>query len=138
MFALLHGQADVERRFNMNKQALVDNLQQFSLVSQKLIHDTLLAQEVKPHTSEVTNILDVTWKQAHSRYVAAAENEKSEVFATSKDNKCKHLQLELSEAQPKKSVLRIASHSLMPILKNCILELKKNKTAHFLSLNQIH
>ena len=89
MFALLHGQADVERRFNMNKQTLVDNLQQFSLVSQKLIYDTLLAQEVKPHTSEVTN--RKTWKQAHSRYVAAAENEKSEVFATSKDNKCKHL-----------------------------------------------
>ena len=47
MFVLSHGQAGVEWGFNINKQTLADNLQQFSLVSQRLIHDTLLVQEVK-------------------------------------------------------------------------------------------
>ena len=67
----------------------------WSLLSKRLIHDVLLARGVKPRTFEVINGLDLSCKQAHSRYVAEFEKEKSEVSATSKDNKRKHLHEEL-------------------------------------------
>ena len=83
MFGFSHEQADAKQEFNINMQTLANNLQQLSLVSQKLIHDTLLAQEVKPHTYEVTNGLVVICKQGYSRYVATLEKEQSEVSTIS-------------------------------------------------------
>ena len=41
VFTLSHGQAAVERRFSVNKELLVENLQQLSLVSQRIVSDYL-------------------------------------------------------------------------------------------------
>lgn len=48
--------------------------------SQRLIYDTLLAQEVKPHMFEVMNGLVVSCKPASSKYVPALEKEKIRSF----------------------------------------------------------
>ena len=41
IFTLSHGQAAVERAFSVNKELLVKNLQQLSLVSQRIVSDYL-------------------------------------------------------------------------------------------------
>ena len=39
IFTLSHGQAAVERGFSMNKEILVENLQQKSLISKRMVYD---------------------------------------------------------------------------------------------------
>ena len=41
VFTLSHGQASVEKGFSVNKELLVENLQQLSLASQRIVSDYL-------------------------------------------------------------------------------------------------
>lgn len=66
-FVLSHGQANVEKGFNINKNSLVENLLQLSLKVLKSVCDVLIA---KPHNSKITNTLLVKRKQARSQYMA--------------------------------------------------------------------
>lgn len=66
-FVQSHGQANVEKGFNINKNSLVENLLQLSLKVLKSVYDALIA---KPHNSKITNTLFVKRKQARSQYMA--------------------------------------------------------------------
>ena len=41
IFTLSHGQADIERGFSINKELLIENMKQKSLVSQRIVSDQL-------------------------------------------------------------------------------------------------
>ena len=47
-FILPHGQSSVERGFSFNKEVLLDNLQEKSLILQRLVYDTLQSNNTKP------------------------------------------------------------------------------------------
>ena len=51
---LSHGQASIEHGFSVNKTLLVDNLSVISLVSQRITHDPMNANNLLPHTLEIT------------------------------------------------------------------------------------
>ena len=73
VFTLSHGQAAVERGFSVNKEFLVENLQQTSFISQRLICD-YVSNFFKPiFEIPLTNEMLKSCRLAHSRYVAALE-----------------------------------------------------------------
>ena len=80
MFTLCHGQATVERGFSVYKELLVENQQQTSLTSQRLIGD-YVSDFSKP-ISEIplTNGMLKSCRLAHSRYVAALERKEMQQF----------------------------------------------------------
>ena len=54
LFALSQGQSSVEIGFSLNKTILGDNLEQKSIMSQRLIKDHMIMENVKPHTIEIS------------------------------------------------------------------------------------
>ena len=47
IFTLSHGQSQVERGFNVNKEILVENLQEESLKGQCIIYDDIQSENIK-------------------------------------------------------------------------------------------
>ena len=57
VFILSHGQSNIERGFSVNKEVLDDNMTEKSIVSQRLVYDTLASSNVKVHEFEVSQEL---------------------------------------------------------------------------------
>ena len=49
-----HGQAQVERGFSVNSQLLVENLNNDSLIAQRIISDHMMQKQIKPHELKIT------------------------------------------------------------------------------------
>ena len=54
---LSHGQASIERGFNINKDVLVENLSQQSLIAQRLVYDRIKSFDGKIHDIPITQKL---------------------------------------------------------------------------------
>ena len=57
----------------INKNSIVENLQQLSLKVQRCVYDTLIAIDAKPHNFQITNALVVKSRQAQSQYMGELE-----------------------------------------------------------------
>ena len=68
IFTLSHGQASVERGFSVNKSILGVNMKEQSIVARKIIRDHMLANNLVPHTIEITNKMIVMFKAARQMY----------------------------------------------------------------------
>ena len=111
VFTLSHGQAAVERRFSVNKELFVENLQQISLISQRLICD-YFADFLKP-ISEIllTNKMVKSFWLSHSRYIAALERKRNATVSQEKNLKQKLKLEEIAEVKEKRA-LEAAINSL--------------------------
>ena len=79
IFTLSHGQSQVERGFNINKNTLQENLQEKSLIGRRLIYDEVKASGKQPHNFEISNGLVLNCKTAHARYtVDLAKNKENQ------------------------------------------------------------
>ena len=67
VFTLSHGQAAVERGFSVNKEPLVEKLQQLSLVSQRIVSNYLTDFGKFIIKVPLTNALLKSCQLAHSR-----------------------------------------------------------------------
>ena len=73
VFILSHGQSQTECGFNINKEILVENLQELSLISQCIVYD-----RIKDSGDDIANFviskdLAKSCKGAHKKYAAALE-----------------------------------------------------------------
>ena len=73
---LSHGQASIERGFNVNKEVLVVGLEKEGLVSQRLIYDQIRSMETKFHEIPITRKMILSCKGAHRRYTTSLEAKK--------------------------------------------------------------
>ena len=103
VFTLSHGQAAVERGFSVNKELLVENLQQLSLVSQRIVSDYLTDFGKSIIKILLTNTLLKSCQLVHSRYTAALEMNKNEAHAKEKDRKRKLKIEEITEVKKQES-----------------------------------
>ena len=76
IFVLSHGQADVERGFNINGELLVENMKELSLISQRIVCDHFSACKNDLHNYQVDKKLLRSCKGARMRYDNYLENEK--------------------------------------------------------------
>ena len=51
---LSHGQSFIERGFNINKEHLVDNLQEKSLIALRTVNDYMIANSLSPTTIQIS------------------------------------------------------------------------------------
>ena len=103
VFTLSHGQAGVERGFSVNKEILVENLKETSLISQRIVYDYMkVGQPLPLHEFSVPRGLLLSWKCAHSQYVAFLEEEKRSKQKTEIATKRKLVEEEISQIKRKK------------------------------------
>ena len=70
MFTLSHGQAAVERGFSVNREIIVENLQQKSLISQRLVYDYITVKHASGlYEYAIPNALLLECKSSHAKYV---------------------------------------------------------------------
>ena len=68
VFTLSHGQSAVERGFSVNKELLVENLGQKSLISQRIVYDHMTSLSIKIHEFAISSDLLKSCRMAHQRY----------------------------------------------------------------------
>ena len=105
VLTLSHGQASVERGFIQNKTILLNNMTTQSIVVCRFIKDHLIANNLQPHTVNLSNKLIVSVKSARQKYhqhlseVAEAEQREKT------DNARKILEREIEETKVKREQL---------------------------------
>ena len=78
ILTLSHGQADVERGFSINKEMLVDNMRQTSLINQRLIFDHLSVENTELADFTISKDLLNSCKCASGKYKRSLEENKKE------------------------------------------------------------
>ena len=68
IFTLSHGQADIERGFSVNKELLIENMKQKSLVSQRTVCDQLSDYTNQLQEYKIEKKLFLSCKNARMRY----------------------------------------------------------------------
>ena len=111
IFVLSHGQADVERGFNINGELLVENMKELSLISQRIVCDHFSACKNDLHNYQVDKKLLLSCKGARMKYDNYLENEKKKQVLTEKSRKRKLITDEIVIVKKEKKDLldRIAS-----------------------------
>ena len=78
LLVLSHGQATVERGFSINKDMLVENQKEKSLIALKRVHDHISNLNVPLEDMVISKSLINAMRSAHSRYRASLDREKDE------------------------------------------------------------
>ena len=73
-----HGQAAVERGFNLNQSLLRCDMKEMSIVSQRRIKDYMITHNVVPSNVRITPELIKSASLSHNRYTAIIRSEKRE------------------------------------------------------------
>ena len=77
IFVLSHGQSFTERGFFINKEVLDGNIQEKSLISQRIVYDTIQScYDGKVLDFQVTPVLHKSCRQAHQKYKLELKNMK--------------------------------------------------------------
>ena len=103
MFTLSHGQAAVEKGFNVNKEILLENLQQKSLISQRMVYDYMALKHAGSlHKYTIPNSLILKCKSSHAKYVQFLEEQKKASENAENYEKRSLILNEISEVKKKK------------------------------------
>ena len=120
VFTLSHGQAQVERGFNINSDILVENLSTRSIVAQRMVYDHVNASNTsQSHDFEINHDLRISCMSAHSKYKEYLKNNKSMAEKTSEDEKLDNLLSEIEDMKRKKNSLNITIGLLQKDVDNC-------------------
>ena len=76
ILVLIHGQAFVQKGFNVNKNLLQSNLEGLPLTSQRLIYDHLVAIDLTPESIAISKELRDSMRKAGSRQRIEYEDRK--------------------------------------------------------------
>ena len=102
MFLILfHGQSEVERRFNINKQLLVENLKTKSLVALRRIEDDMNFSELSPETTKISNEFIESVKEAYRHYQDEPVKQRKQKQELQKSLKCNIIANEINVLKEK-------------------------------------
>ena len=102
LLTLSHGQARVERGFSVNKEVLTPDLQELSLQAIRLVHSSILAQNIKVADFIITEVLLSSCNLSSNRYNMYLMEKKEEKEKTEKGRKRKALEENLIAAKKEK------------------------------------
>ena len=83
---LSHGQSSIERGFSVNKDLLVENLNQQALIGQRKMYDYFSSLGIDIHAYEIPPGPTKSCKLAYSRYAAALEEKKERESLDTKES----------------------------------------------------
>lgn len=99
VFICSHGQSSIERGFSVNKELLVENLSQQTLIGQRIVYDYFTSLNVKIHEYKITGDLSKSCKLANSRYKSALAEKKKTKEGNENDRKRKLMMDELADVK---------------------------------------
>ena len=86
ILAMSHGQAAVERGFNINNSALKTNISSEGVIAKRLIKDHLLGNNLKPHTIQTR-----AFKGALQSYATYIDDENKKTIQTKDEEKARYI-----------------------------------------------
>ena len=87
IFVLSHGQSQSERGFNINKEMLIENLEEKSLIGQRLVYDHMSSIGTKIEDFTVSNKLALSCNSANAKYTVDLEEKRAMNESNDKTNK---------------------------------------------------
>ena len=87
VLTLSHGQATVERGFNLTKSLLQTNMTPETVISKRLIRDHMIANEISPHSIDVSGPLIKEFRSAHQKYVIHLKDAKEKAEKSDNERK---------------------------------------------------
>ena len=87
VFTLSHGQAQIERGFNINSDLLVENMLPPSIIAQRRVYDYLNSLGVSPHDYQIKNDLRIQCMNVHSKYKEYCKEKKKVEEVSEKEEK---------------------------------------------------
>ena len=127
VFVLSHGQSNTERGFSVNKEVIQHNQQERSLISQRLIYDSVQSSGIALHEFEVTPELRRSCRLASQRYRQELENTKQEKESTTQELKRKNKAEEIEQVKKQKLNIQNSIASLRDGLEQETLNADVNK-----------
>ena len=112
VLVLSHGQASIERGFNVNKTILTVNMNEKSVVARKIIIDQMRKNNLDPASITITKKLIMSVKAARQRYQDAIEEEKKNEKEKEQNDQLKILNTEIRDVEKKKECLSQVCESL--------------------------
>ena len=89
MMILSHGKSSIEHSFSINKKILDSNLQENSLITQRLIYNDFTSENIVLDEYVIPQALKKSCKLANGRYKLALEDSKKETVEKEKITKTK-------------------------------------------------
>ena len=85
VFSLCHGQSSVEYKFNVNKQTMVENVEELGLLSLRMVYDEIMYHGGNIKDFPIPTSLLLACQSAHMKYkndldCKKAESEKTEII----------------------------------------------------------
>ena len=99
---MFHGQVDLKRGINVNKELLVENIQEVLLILQRQIYNHMKSNSIKPHNIKVTKELLSSVKGVRTSYGIALELKKREKTQSERDMKRKQVDGDIADVIAKK------------------------------------
>ena len=119
IFTLSHGQAQVERGFNINSEILVENLSSRSLIAQRMVYDHVTSSGSSEHDFVIDPELRVSCINAHSKYKEYLKKNKLEKQKTREDEKVEELLSEIQTLNRKQLTIRKTIATLQKDANDC-------------------
>ena len=112
VLVLSHGQASIERGFNVNKTILKVNMNEKSQVARKIIIDHMQKNNHDPASITITKNLVMSVKAAHQKYQDAIEEEKKNEKEKEQNDQLTISNTEIRDVEKKKECLSQLCESL--------------------------
>lgn len=132
IFTLSHSQSAVERGFSINKELLIENLQEKSIVSQRVVYDHLQSSNVDLHEYQLSNGLLKSCKAARQRYGTHLEDQKRKVNEDKKSNKRKSITDEINNVKNHKKRLISSINALNTDIEKLCYKAEESENMDFL------
>jgi hypothetical protein len=132
IFTLSHSQCAVERGFSVNKELLVENLQEMSLIAQRIVYDQLTATKQNVHTFKISNDLIKSCKAARSKYMLQLDEKREQAVGNKKAEKRKLLNEEITDIKKRKTSVESCVESLNEDIEKLSYKAEESNEIEFL------
>ena len=112
ILALLHGQGSAEREFIVRKDMLQPNFEGMSLISQRMIYDHLVSNDLSPQSITITKELTGSVDKARSKQRIDLAERKQKEASYARTRKVETLTKDINELKSKKTILEKLQETL--------------------------
>ena len=133
VLTISYGQASVERGFSVNKNLLVENLQESSLIAQRRVVDCMDANCYEPYNFPMKKDLIQSVRNSYKKYSQSVAEKRKNV-QKQKQKKAQPLSSEISSLEKKKILLETTINDLRKESDNLGFEAEKASKLDLLKL----
>ena len=96
VLTLFHSQVDVERGFSLNKQLVVENMSEISLIAQRFVKDHMLLKDYHPHDMPIAKELIQSFRNSNAAYKKVLNQKRESEKKAEKDQRLASIEEEIT------------------------------------------